>query len=128
MYRPQHLYCTDHSICNVQTTATVLYRPQHLYCMYRPQHLYCTDHSTSSVWSIPSSADLVCPQGLWGVECKEVCMCSGRGTCHASSGVCNCTSGYIGGSCQQSTSARACSDHSSLLWVCIVGVSSRCTW
>jgi hypothetical protein len=67
----------------------------------------CSEHGDFTVLETCSSGYYgnmcltVCPQGLWGIECKEVCMCSGRGTCHASSGVCNCTSGYIGGLCQQ---------------------------
>ena len=55
------------------------------YCIVFTAHLCC----------VP-----VCPEGRWGSECAELCACSGRGTCHASSGACNCTSGYMGALCE----------------------------
>ena len=46
-------------------------------------------------------SSLECPQGLWGEECAESCDCSGRGTCSAHDGSCDCDPGWTGLSCQE---------------------------
>ena len=48
-------------------------------------------------------SSLECPQGLWGEECAESCDCSGRGTCSAHDGSCDCDPGWTGLSCQEGT-------------------------
>lgn len=46
---------------------------------------------------------LVCPQGLWGNECSQMCQCNDRGTCSSVDGSCDCEAGWMGTSCQYST-------------------------
>ena len=40
-----------------------------------------------------------CPQGHYGLDCKEVCKCKNGGGCDTESGSCTCQSGWMGALC-----------------------------
>ncbi|KAK0133702.1 Multiple epidermal growth factor-like domains protein 6 [Merluccius polli] len=50
-----------------------------------------------------------CPQGFYGLDCQETCVCLNGGRCDHASGACSCLAGWIGPHCNRSESlAFAC--------------------
>uniref|UniRef100_A0A8D3EBW1 Multiple EGF-like-domains 6b n=1 Tax=Scophthalmus maximus TaxID=52904 RepID=A0A8D3EBW1_SCOMX len=43
-----------------------------------------------------------CPQGFYGLDCQEKCLCLNGGSCDHVSGVCSCPAGWIGPFCNLS--------------------------
>lgn len=43
-----------------------------------------------------------CPQGFFGLDCQEKCLCLNGGSCDHVTGVCSCPAGWIGAACDQS--------------------------
>lgn len=57
----------------------------------------------SNWWSLCLHVSVsACPQGFYGLDCQEKCLCLNGGSCDHVSGVCSCPAGWIGPHCNLS--------------------------
>lgn len=43
----------------------------------------------------------MCPNGTYGEGCSKICNCSKEGTCDIETGMCECSPGYTGQTCNE---------------------------
>lgn len=56
---------------------------------------------TKFIWLLLFIIYLACPEGSWGINCKNKCTCENGATCDTVTGECLCRDGWYGPHCRE---------------------------